>query len=95
MATTTPAAPENVSITPPFAYTEIVPLRKEHRVLVPQRGRIPPAFRRIRLTASAIWSWPPGSRFSCGAVFPTTTSWMRPSPDNCTCRRCSRGRSAA
>ena len=32
------------SITPPFAYTEIVPLRKDHRVLVPQAGKIPPPF---------------------------------------------------
>ena len=35
------------AINPPFAYTEIVPLRKEHRVLLPQAGRIPPAFREI------------------------------------------------
>ena len=38
---------EATSITPPFAYAEIVPLRKEHRVLVPQAGKIPPAFREI------------------------------------------------
>src|SRR5215510_599255 len=41
-----PAA-EAMTITPPFAYTEIVPLRREHRVLVPQAGKIPPAFREI------------------------------------------------
>jgi hypothetical protein len=35
------------AITPPFAYGEIVPLRKEHRVLVPQARKIPPAFREI------------------------------------------------
>src|SRR5512134_112349 len=45
-AAPTPAA-EPMTITPPFAYTEIVPLRKEHRVLVPQAGKIPPAFREI------------------------------------------------
>jgi hypothetical protein len=39
-----PPAADGLTITPPFAYTEIVPLRKEHRVLVPQSGKIPPAF---------------------------------------------------
>jgi hypothetical protein len=43
----TPSATEPLSITPPFAYGEIVPLRKEHRVLVPQARKIPPAFREI------------------------------------------------
>ena len=42
----TPTA-DGLSITPPFAYTEIVPLRKEHRVLLPQAGKIPPPFRAI------------------------------------------------
>ena len=42
----TPVA-EEMTITPPFAYTEIVPLRKEHRVLVPQAGKIPPPFREV------------------------------------------------
>jgi len=38
---------EAMQITPPFAYTEIVPLQKEHRVLVPQARKIPPAFRNV------------------------------------------------
>jgi len=42
----TPAA-DGLSITPPFAYTEIVPLRKEHRVLVPRASKIPPPFRAL------------------------------------------------
>lgn len=45
-AATTPADRE-LTITPPFAYAEIVPLRKEHRVLVPQAGKIAQAFREI------------------------------------------------
>ena len=45
-APSTPAT-EEPTITPPFAYTEIVPLRKEHRVLVPHAGKIPPAFRDV------------------------------------------------
>lgn len=40
-----PSAPQNLNITPPYAYTEIVPLQKDHRVLLPQRGMITPAFR--------------------------------------------------
>ena len=47
MTTTPPAVPENVSITAPFGYTEIVPLNKSHRVLVPQQGKIPPAFHKL------------------------------------------------
>ena len=43
----TPTPAENVSIAPPFAYGEIVPLNKTHRVLVPQQGRIPPVFRAL------------------------------------------------
>ena len=47
MSTADSSAAEPMSITPPFAYGEIVPLRKEHRVLVPQAGKIAPAFREI------------------------------------------------
>ena len=48
MSATAPTpADDQMTITPPFAYTEIVPLRKEHRVLVPQAGKIPAAFREI------------------------------------------------
>jgi len=36
-----------MDITPPYAYSEIVPLTKEHRVLVPQARKIPPAFRPV------------------------------------------------
>ena len=39
--------PGNMQIKPPFAYEEIVALNKTHRVLVPQRGRVPPAFRTL------------------------------------------------
>jgi hypothetical protein len=45
-AASTPAA-EELTITPPYGYTEIVPLRKEHRVLVPQAGKIAAAFREV------------------------------------------------
>jgi len=47
MTSTPPAAAENVSISAPFAYTEIIPLNKSHRVLVPQQGKIPPAFHKL------------------------------------------------
>ncbi|MPZ44918.1 MAG: hypothetical protein GEV05_16255 [Betaproteobacteria bacterium] len=43
----TPVAATSPQISPPFAYTEIVPLNKTHRVLVPQRGKITPAFRTL------------------------------------------------
>ncbi len=43
----TPAAASSPQITPPYAYSEIVPLNKNHRVLVPQRGKITPAFRNL------------------------------------------------
>ena len=36
-----------MDINPPYAYSEIVPLNKEHRVLVPQARKIPPAFRNL------------------------------------------------
>jgi len=36
-----------MDITPPYAYSEIVPLNKEHKVLVPQGRKIPPAFRAV------------------------------------------------
>jgi len=47
MTTTAPANTESPSIAPPFAYSEIVPLNKTHRVLVPQQGKIPPAFHNL------------------------------------------------
>jgi hypothetical protein len=43
----TQSPPQNLNITPPYAYTEIVPLNKDHRVLVPQQGKITPAFRNL------------------------------------------------
>src|ERR1043166_10318828 len=36
-----------MDISPPEAYGEIVPLTKEHRVLVPRARKIPPAFRKL------------------------------------------------
>ena len=47
MATTSAAQPENARISPPFAYGEIIPLNKTHRVLVPQQGKVPPVFRSL------------------------------------------------
>jgi hypothetical protein len=41
------AAATTPQISPPYAYSEIVPLIKTHRVLVPQRGKITPAFRNL------------------------------------------------
>ncbi|MBM3344549.1 MAG: SapC family protein [Betaproteobacteria bacterium] len=34
-----------MNITPPFAYQEIVPLAKDHRVAMPATGKVPAAFR--------------------------------------------------
>lgn len=34
-----------MDITPPYAYQEVVPLTKEHRVLLPQAGVVPAVFR--------------------------------------------------
>lgn len=42
-----PTAAQGLQITPPFAYSEIVPLQKEFRVLLPQARKIPPAFRKL------------------------------------------------
>ena len=57
---TTPSAqiPENVSITPPYAYGEIVPLTKTHRVLLPQPGVITPAFRIISAVPISLVEFP-------------------------------------
>lgn len=53
---------EDMTITPPFAYAEIVPLRKEHRVLVPQAGKIPPAFREINAVPISMVEFDPAAR---------------------------------
>jgi len=45
-------------ITPPFAYGEIVPLNKTHRVLVPQRGKITPAFRNLNALPISLAEFP-------------------------------------
>jgi hypothetical protein len=34
-----------MDITPPYGYQEVVPLAKEHRVMLPQAGVVPPVFR--------------------------------------------------
>ena len=60
-APSTPAA-EDLTVTPPFAYAEIVPLRKEHRVLVPQAGKIPPAFREINALPISMVEFDPVAR---------------------------------
>ena len=39
--------------------------------------------RRAPPTASATWSWPRASRSSCGAAFPTSGCWRRPSAASC------------
>jgi hypothetical protein len=57
----TPVA-DGLSITPPFAYTEIVPLRKEHRVLVPRAGKIPPPFRALNALPLSIVEFPLAAR---------------------------------
>jgi len=58
----TPAAAASPQITPPFAYTEIVPLNKTHRVLVPQRGKITPAFRNLHALPVSLVEFPLVSR---------------------------------
>jgi hypothetical protein len=57
----TPAAAAAASpprITPPYAYSEIVPLNKNHRVLVPQRGKITPAFRNLHALPVSLAEFP-------------------------------------
>lgn len=59
MATSETSVPQqNLNITPPFAYTEIVPLQKDHRVLVPQRGKITPAFRDLSALPISLVEFP-------------------------------------
>lgn len=59
MTTETPVQPaENMNITAPFAYSEIVPLNKNHRVLVPQRGKITPAFRNLNALPISLVEFP-------------------------------------
>ena len=55
----TAASPQ---ITPPYAYSEIVPLNKTHRVLVPQRGRITPAFRNLNALPISLAEFPLAAR---------------------------------
>lgn len=59
MSAEAPAKPaDNMNITPPFAYGEIVPLNKNHRVLVPQRGKITPAFRNLNALPISLVEFP-------------------------------------
>jgi hypothetical protein len=58
MTTATAQPAENMSIIPPFAYGEIVPLNKTHRVLVPQRGKITPAFRNLNALPISLVEFP-------------------------------------
>ena len=60
--TQTPPAAAAPQITPPYAYGEIVPLNKNHRVLVPQRGRIPPAFRTLSALPVSLAEFPVAAR---------------------------------
>ena len=34
-----------MDITPPYGYQEVVPLTKEHRVVLPAENKLPPVFR--------------------------------------------------
>jgi hypothetical protein len=36
-----------MDITPPYGYQEVVPLNKEHRVVLPADGTLPPVFRNM------------------------------------------------
>lgn len=54
----TPIPPESMKISPPFAYSEIVPLQKDHRVLVPQARKIPPAFRTVNAVPVSMVEFP-------------------------------------
>jgi len=51
-----------MNITPPFAYGEIVPLQKEHRILVPQARKTPPAFRNLNAVPLSLSEFTPASR---------------------------------
>jgi len=57
-----PGAPGNLQIRPPYAYEEIVPLNKNHRVLVPQSGRIAPAFRALSALPVSLAEFGPVAR---------------------------------
>jgi len=56
--TDTATARPDLNITPPFAYAEIVPLQKDHRVLVPQRGKITPTFRNLNALPISLVEFP-------------------------------------
>jgi len=58
MSTPAPIPPEAMRITPPFAYSEITPLQKDHRVLVPQARKIPPAFRSLNAVPVSLVEFP-------------------------------------
>lgn len=59
MSAEAPVKPaENMNISPPFAYGDIVPLNKNHRVLVPQRGKITPAFRNLNALPISMVEFP-------------------------------------
>ena len=57
-----PAAPDQARITPPYAYGEIVPLRKEDRVLLPEPGRIAAAFRTLSALPLSLAEFTPAAR---------------------------------
>jgi hypothetical protein len=58
----TPAAAASPQISPPYAYSEIVPLNKNHRVLVPQRGKITPTFRNLSAVPVSLVEFPLAAR---------------------------------
>jgi hypothetical protein len=51
-----------VKITPPFGYDEIVPLRREHRVLMPTSGSTPTFCRRLNAIAVSAAEFPIAGR---------------------------------
>lgn len=59
---TTPAAASAPQISAPYAYSEIVPLNKNHRVLVPQRGKITPTFRNLSAVPVSLVEFAPAAR---------------------------------
>lgn len=56
--TGTPAAAASPQITAPYAYTEIVPLNREHRVLVPPQGTVAAAFRNLNALPVSLAEFP-------------------------------------
>jgi hypothetical protein len=57
-----PAPADQARISPPYAYSEIVPLRKEDRVLLPEAGKVGAIFRSLNALPVSLAEFTPASR---------------------------------